>query len=639
MYNSVTLSIVVKVAMALFENVRRRADSWQSKEHGETDEKDTDHADRPIHSNHWKNGIHLSVVACGDRGDETIVLLKSAVLFTSEPLVFHIYAEHELQPMFRQKLDYWPGEYKQKFLYYLYNITFPTENTQDWKKLFKPCASQRLFIPSLLTDVDIQNALAPEHEDKAAGWYNRFARHPYYGELGVNSGVMLMNLTRIRKSTWLDSMMKYYKEYKLKITWGDQDLINIYFHFNPDKLYVYPCEWNYRPDHCMYMSVCKDIDINGVSVLHGCRRVMHNEKQPAFKAVYTAFKEIEGKWVTKSGEFSFFHSKCLCSNFTLEVSNGTTVKIQCVAFLNMLFILYARTPFWMNIVAGPTIAYLSIVMNIIIFVALFHKNIRTPTTVLMQGLALADGLTALCTYGFEPIFNLHYEEIGNSSSRFVKPSHHDFFTSNIEEMKRLVALNFPYCVMHYCLSNLVDIFHLVSILLTTCLGLQKFLAVACPIWSKTRITVKRSAIVCVEERLNAVENRSVEKSNLTSDLTELSQVVSDLANSLAHLKQVQQQHVKDITLLKASSIKDLRQDVRNDSLSINTITDQRLTSVCALKAKVELINEKLKDNDPAYEHLETLVSSCSKSVSDLRKKVVNVEKNRNLVTRKLFQMQ
>lgn len=26
-------------------------------------------------------------------------------------------------------------------------------------------------------------ALAPEHED-ANGWYNRFARHPYYGKYG-----------------------------------------------------------------------------------------------------------------------------------------------------------------------------------------------------------------------------------------------------------------------------------------------------------------------------------------------------------------------------------------------------------------------------------------------------------------------
>ncbi|VDI39171.1 Hypothetical predicted protein [Mytilus galloprovincialis] len=85
----------------------------------------------------------------------------------------------------------------------------------------------------------------------------------------------------------------------------------------------------------------------------------------------------------------------------------------------MLFILYARTPFWMNIVAGPTISYFSIAMNIIIFVALFHKKIRSPTTIVMQGLALADGLTALCTYGFEPFFNLHYEEIGNSTSKLV----------------------------------------------------------------------------------------------------------------------------------------------------------------------------------------------------------------------------
>lgn len=27
-------------------------------------------------------------------------------------------------------------------------------------------------------------AVAPEHEDPNVGWYNRFARHPYYGKLG-----------------------------------------------------------------------------------------------------------------------------------------------------------------------------------------------------------------------------------------------------------------------------------------------------------------------------------------------------------------------------------------------------------------------------------------------------------------------
>lgn len=32
-------------------------------------------------------------------------------------------------------------------------------------------------------------AMAPEHEDLATGWYNRFAKHPYYGRLGELSTI------------------------------------------------------------------------------------------------------------------------------------------------------------------------------------------------------------------------------------------------------------------------------------------------------------------------------------------------------------------------------------------------------------------------------------------------------------------
>ena len=59
-----------------------------------------------------------------------------------------------------------------------------------------------------------------------------------------------------------------------------------------EKLYVYPCEWNYRPDHCMYMSVCKTAETNGVKVIHGNRRVFFNEKQPVFKAFYEAIRDV-----------------------------------------------------------------------------------------------------------------------------------------------------------------------------------------------------------------------------------------------------------------------------------------------------------------------------------------------------------
>lgn len=32
-------------------------------------------------------------------------------------------------------------------------------------------------------------AMAPEHEDLATGWYNRFAKHPYFGRLGELSTI------------------------------------------------------------------------------------------------------------------------------------------------------------------------------------------------------------------------------------------------------------------------------------------------------------------------------------------------------------------------------------------------------------------------------------------------------------------
>lgn len=101
-------------------------------------------------------------------------------------------------------------------------------------------------------------ALTPEHEDRNVGWYNRFARHPFYGPMGthlfacncfpflfgfytvfivvgVNSGVMLMNLTRMRKFKWEEYILPLHKEYKLKLTWGDQDIINILFYFHSGK--------------------------------------------------------------------------------------------------------------------------------------------------------------------------------------------------------------------------------------------------------------------------------------------------------------------------------------------------------------------------------------------------------------------
>ncbi|KAM9376733.1 glucoside xylosyltransferase 1 [Pholidichthys leucotaenia] len=275
---------------------------------------------------------HLAVVACGPRLEETLTMLKSAVLFSKKPLHFYIFAEDELHKSFTNALKLWPRSAGTNFNFTIYPITFPKENAKEWKKLFKPCASQRLFLPLILKDVDsllyvdtdiiflqpVEDiwallslfnsshlaAMAPEHEEPRIGWYNRFARHPYYGKTGINSGVMLMNMTRLRGKffkndmttvalRWEEILIPLLQKYKLNITWGDQDLLNIIFSHNPESLYVFPCQWNYRPDHCIYGSNCQPAEVEGVFILHGNRGVYHDDKQPAFRAVYDAIRKYQ----------------------------------------------------------------------------------------------------------------------------------------------------------------------------------------------------------------------------------------------------------------------------------------------------------------------------------------------------------
>ncbi|XP_014679864.1 PREDICTED: glucoside xylosyltransferase 1-like isoform X1 [Priapulus caudatus] len=265
--------------------------------------------------------IHLAFVVCGkDRVEESLVMVKSAVLFTRAPLSLHVITDPELIATFNTELEKWKSD-SGRFQYNVSKVSFPADRGSQWRSLFKLCAAQRLFLPEMLAEVDailyvdtdtlflrpiddlwnffnLMNssqmaALTQEQEDAGIGWYNRFARHPYYGKLGVNSGVMLMNLTQMRQFGWTRKITQYYFKYRHNITWGDQDLINILFSFYPEKLYVYPCEWNFRSDHCVYRMVCQSAQDRGASVVHGVRSAFHLEKHMVFKTVYQAMLQYK----------------------------------------------------------------------------------------------------------------------------------------------------------------------------------------------------------------------------------------------------------------------------------------------------------------------------------------------------------
>lgn len=69
----------------------------------------------------------------------TLRLCVDHILYYNPYLQFNVISPFQLES--------WPGFIRSKFNYTVYSISFPSENAAEWKKLFKPCASQRLFLP------------------------------------------------------------------------------------------------------------------------------------------------------------------------------------------------------------------------------------------------------------------------------------------------------------------------------------------------------------------------------------------------------------------------------------------------------------------------------------------------------------
>lgn len=76
------------------------------------------------------------------------------------------------------------------------------------------------------------------------------------------------------------------------IMWTRGYLLHCFVFLYIESLFVFPCQWNYRPDHCIYGSNCQEAEEEGISILHGNRGVYHDDKQPAFRAIYEAVRNV-----------------------------------------------------------------------------------------------------------------------------------------------------------------------------------------------------------------------------------------------------------------------------------------------------------------------------------------------------------
>lgn len=268
--------------------------------------------------------IHLVTVCCGaQRREETLASIRSALFASSSSstaITFHIVhkRDDENDRNLTDTLIEWQSHRDFEFVLYETNLKEP------FLHLFAPCASQRLFLHSLLpTNIDrviyvdsdtifladpyklwnefekfnsntVAALVAEDEGTVPRPYYRKELQHPYYqaeGAVGLNSGIMLLDLGRLRRDPWDDEMLAHLKRYKLEFF--DQDLLNIYFSMHPDKVRVLSCEWNFRTEHCYTQQYCTSI-----LLLHGNRGVFHENAEQRFPV--TAFRLVYQSYVGRT---------------------------------------------------------------------------------------------------------------------------------------------------------------------------------------------------------------------------------------------------------------------------------------------------------------------------------------------------
>ncbi|KAL1511151.1 hypothetical protein AB1Y20_005969 [Prymnesium parvum] len=110
-------------------------------------------------------------------------------------------------------------------------------------------------------------AVALESE-RGSNYYHSYLRqHPEAAEhvftpQGLNAGVLMMNLTRLRATDFTSFAFNF----SGRMPMGDQDVINSYFARRREEVYLLPCQLNRRPD-----SNCPDAAWKEPAILHGNR--------------------------------------------------------------------------------------------------------------------------------------------------------------------------------------------------------------------------------------------------------------------------------------------------------------------------------------------------------------------------------
>ncbi|OWA51118.1 putative Glucoside xylosyltransferase 2 [Hypsibius exemplaris] len=110
--------------------------------------------------------------------------------------------------------------------------------------------------------------VALQRELASFGWYNSWSRRAFAPPFEIHPGVILMNLTRLRNEGFTEALLKIQSGATNQTQLLPSTALNQYFYLNPDKLFLLPCKWNLREDHCGEESKkCKSAEEDGAGII------------------------------------------------------------------------------------------------------------------------------------------------------------------------------------------------------------------------------------------------------------------------------------------------------------------------------------------------------------------------------------
>ncbi|XP_068233819.1 glucoside xylosyltransferase 1-like [Palaemon carinicauda] len=247
------------------------------------------------------------------------VLLKSAVTFTSETLRFIVLTNSvDVFNQIKSIPSKWPDNYKSRLQFESGNVWYPSDR-EEMKNYFRPCSSARLFLPQSLRDIDAAVLVdtdtiflrPPEdllreiyrfNESQAVGMVQTSKGYvrkqiPFPKPNGANTGVMVMNLTRLRalREGWTNVTLKAFDKYRKRLSaFKTNDIVNIAVGQNPEIYYNLDCVWNYNTGSCIgSKNICPKAETSGVYLLHGTKGVFTRHRSIKFRSVFDAWENYQ----------------------------------------------------------------------------------------------------------------------------------------------------------------------------------------------------------------------------------------------------------------------------------------------------------------------------------------------------------